>query len=219
MLCLAAGIKPVVANHLELRFWNVNDELLHEREDRLRHFDALLCFMVFIEVGDHLSRTIELKDPTLSHDGSAGIADDICRNRILAILLFHRWRMDIETIGIIAINLIDPLLELTQHSGLIGIEGLHLVQQAFHEGFAKHLIVDVGDGFIEVVLIHPAFGKETVNVGVPIKRSTKGMEGEDEAGFEGVFFPVHFIEGVKEGILDGFKQDMEEITISSEIVA
>ena len=106
----------------------MNDELLHEREDWLRHFDALLCFMVFIEVGDHPIRTIKRKDPTLSHDGSTGIADDICRNRILAILLLHRRRMDIETIGIIAINLIDPLLELTQHSGLIGIEGLHLVQ-------------------------------------------------------------------------------------------
>ena len=56
-------------------------------------------------------------------------------------------------------------------------------------------------------------------MGVPIKRSTEGMEGEDEAGFEGMFFSVHFIEGVKEGILDGFKQDMEEIAISSEIVA
>ena len=57
-----------------------------------------------------------------------------------------------------------------------------------------------------------------MNVGVPIKRSTEGMEREDEARFEGVFFSVHFIEGVKEGILDGFKQDMEEITISSKIV-
>ena len=56
-------------------------------------------------------------------------------------------------------------------------------------------------------------------MGVPIKRSTEGMEGEDEAGFEGMFFSVHSIKGVKEGILDGFKQDMEESAISSEIVA
>ena len=56
-------------------------------------------------------------------------------------------------------------------------------------------------------------------MGVPIQRSTEGMEGEDEARFEGMLFSVHPIKRIEEGILDGFKQDMEESAISSEIVA
>ena len=67
----------------------------------------------------------------------------------------------------------------------------------------------------EAVIRETAFGKETVDVRIPFKRSAEGMEYADKPGHK-VFAFVHFMEEPEDDTADSLKKGVEERAVMEE---
>ena len=89
----------------------------------------------------------------------------------------------------------------------------HLLDERAHEGFPEHFIIDVADMFVYVLLIHTAFSHKTVEMRVPDQRPSKCMEGDHDAGSEGVAFPAVLLERIHDGLPGRIEKEVEHISV------
>jgi hypothetical protein len=81
---ITGGINAIIANHLELRRWNMTEQLPYEVENAFLNFDTFFGFMILIEISDGFAVLVIGDDPALSHRGLTGITNHVFDNLILS---------------------------------------------------------------------------------------------------------------------------------------
>ena len=165
-------IQPAIADHFKMFFRDVADETFYEIHDRQSFLHILVIFMAVIMESNGIS--IIPINPGCGYDGSAKITTNIFRNdfRVAEIGL----GIDIETMFVLAVAF-----------GFYFFKGrsyfaFHFIEESCAESIAEIVVVKVFYMTPEAVITVTAFGKETVDVGIPFEIPAKSMEDHDVAG-------------------------------------
>ena len=92
---------------------------------------------------------------------------------------------------------------------------MKLIQQNGTEGLSQESIVEVHNTFPRGETSDGDFGKKNVDMRIPLKTASKGMENTNKAGSKALGF-VEFAEHAKNNVADGVKKTIEKGTISAE---
>ena len=164
-------IQPAIADHFKMFFRDVADETFYEIHDRQSFLHILVIFMAVIMESNGIS--IIPINPGCGYDGSAKITTNIFRNdfRVAEIGL----GIDIETMFVLAVAF-----------GFYFFKGrsyfaFHFIEESRAESIAEIVVVKVFYMTPETVITVTAFGKETVDVGIPFEIPAKSMEDHDVA--------------------------------------
>lgn len=135
------------------------------------------------------------------NDRPAKVAADIFDNSIRITEIW--FGIDIETVFILFVNVGFGLFKRRTDMGS------QFVKESGLEGFAQISIVEIFDHPPEAVIRGAAFGKETVDMRIPFKRSAKSMEDTDKTGDEVSAF-VQFMEKSEDDTADSLKKAVKE---------
>ena len=116
---------------------NMKNELFHENESGIKHIYTFMGLMVDIVPPDKVKVNIIVFNPTLSHDRTANITNNIIHT-VLSGFVSRRWRVNIEAIGIISITL------LFYDFKIWGIQFVfHAVKQLLLKRKPQRIVVDM----------------------------------------------------------------------------
>ena len=188
-------VKPIVPGHFEIFFRDVLYQQFNEINGREGlPYKGIIFMPVVVEC--HIVTIIGI-DPGKGNDRASKITADIFNNGFGVAEV--RFGIDIKTVFVFAVYFrfgllegrADPVFQFIQKDGL--------------EGFTEVSVIEIFDSAPEAVIRKPAFCKEAVDVRVPFKGASKGMEDADKAR-DKVF---RLIEGEKKFFYDishGFKE-------------
>ena len=157
-------------------------------------------------------------DPALSHGRLSSVANDVLDDLFLSrgACVISRWSVYIETIGVIVIERFSEFLEVMIVSGIFK-SVVHKIKQGFHKGLSEPVIIDVVDSLVYMIIIHTAFSKKTVHVGIPFEISAIGVKGHDGTRSKGVILSSHFGKSIRKSIPGGVKKEVKKMSVLLEV--
>lgn len=198
-------INAIVACHLEIFFWDVLNKQLDKINRRKSFPDKRIIFMPVV-MESHVIPVVGI-DSGKGNDRTSKVSADIFDNRFRVAEIW--FRVNIKAIFAFTVYFrlclfergADAFLKFIQEDGL--------------ERFTEVRVIEVFNGAPEAVVGISAFGKKTVDMRVPFKRSSKGMEDANKTG-DKIF---RFVQGEKEFFDDnrnGLKKAVEQVTVLKE---
>ena len=166
------GIKSVVPGHFKIFFRDVLYQQLDEINGRESLPDKGIIFVPVV-VESHMAAIVGI-NPGKCNDRTSKITADIFNNGFGVTEV--RFGIDIKTIFVFAVYFRFGLLE-----GRVDLV-FQFVEKDSLEGFTEVSIIKIFDSTPEAVIRKPAFSKEAVDMRVPFKRTSEGMEDADKAG-------------------------------------
>lgn len=155
---------------------------------------------MFIVVESHIIAIVRINAGG-GNDRTSKVTADVFYDRVSAA---GSWfGVDIEAIFIFFVN------------GSLGLfkrrtdMQFHFIQQGGLESFAEVSIAEVFHNLPEAVIGETAFGKETVDMGIPLEGSAEGMEDADETGHKVSAF-VHIMEEPEDDTADSPKKAVKK---------
>lgn len=166
------GIDAIITDHLEIRFRDVLDKSLHERQCGNGFVNKFVVFMSVVVESE--GRPIVAVNAGRGNNRAAEVSADVfCDNgRITEI----RFGINVETIYLITVNRGFDFFERVTDPGKQFIEECSL------KGLAEKLKVKVLERTPPTGIANAAFGNETVDVRIPFEVPPKGMQNTDKAG-------------------------------------
>lgn len=192
-------IESVIPGHLEMFFRDMLDEKGNEIQygNCFFHIGIILMFIV---VESHIIAIVRINAGG-GNDRTSKVTADVFYDRVSAA---ESWfGVDIEAIFIFFVN------------GSLGLfkrrtdMQFHFIQQGGLESFAEVSIAEVFHNLPEAVIGETAFGKETVDMGIPLEGSAEGMEDADETGHKVSAF-VHIMEEPEDDTADSPKKAVKK---------
>ena len=200
-----AGIKPIIAGHLEVPFRDMLDQELYEVDGRDGLLDKDIVFMPVVMESDVLP--VIGVDAGKRNDRAAQVAADIFNYGIR----IGKGRFSID---------IKAILILTVDKGFGLFEGwpdplLHFVKENGLESLAQVGIIEMLHRAPESFVREAAFGDEAVDMRVPFQGPTEGMEEADEAR-DKVLGHVDLMEHMGHDLADSLEEAIEEGAVLQE---
>ena len=190
-----AGIETIVPCHFKMFFRDMLDQKFYKIQRRNSFFNVCIILVPVVMESDEV--TIIGINPGSSNHRAAQITGDIFHDGIRVTEV--RFCIDIETIFVF---FIDGSLDLFKR----GADAFfHFTQQGSLESLAQIRIVEVPDISPEAVIREATFRKEAVDMGIPMERTTKGMEDTDKAG-DKVFGHIQREKHTEDDTADGLKE-------------
>lgn len=198
-------IDAVITDHFKIRFRDVLYKSFHE----IQHGNGLVNkLVVFVPVVVESNRITIIFINAGSGDNRASkiSADVFGDNRRIAEVWFG---IDVKPVFLITVN-----------RGFDFFEGvtnpcLHLIEESGLKRFPQKFIVEVLKGTPETGITNTAFRNETVDVRIPFKVPTKGMQDTNEAGSETFRF-VFALEHSEDNTADSREKTVKECSVSKE---
>lgn len=158
-------VNAIIANHLEVLFWNVLNKPLDEFESGNPFGDQNIIFMAGVMEGDKV--TVIVIDAGSGDDRSAKIPADVFGDD--AWMTFVWFGIDIEAFFA---TIVDEGLGLLER---VTKNSMHFLEKSGAERIPKQFIIEMGDGTPRDVGTCTTFGNKTMNMRIPVKRSAKGV--------------------------------------------
>lgn len=201
-------INAIITNHLEIGFGDMAYKSFHE----IQYWNGLINkFVVFVSVVVESNRiTIVAVNAGSSNNRTSKISADVFSDdgRVAEI----RFCIDIEPILLVTVNGGFDFFERVTN------RGMHLIKECSLKRFPQEFIVKVFKRTPTPGITNAAFGNETVNMGIPFKVSSKGMEDTDETGSETFRF-VFALEHSKDHTADSREKTVKQCSVSKEKVS
>lgn len=144
-------------------------------------------------------------DPRGGDNRSAEISADILDGNVRGAEI--RFGTDIETIGMILVNVIFDLAE--RWSDNLG----HLFEKDFAESVAKERIIEVLNRPPRREVAGAAFGNKAMDMRVPLEIPAEGVKDTNEPGNK-VFGLIDVLKHTENHIPDGMKETVEERAVA-----
>lgn len=203
-----SGIQTIITCHLEIFFRYVLDKELDEIKYGDGFLNIKLIFMPIVMEGDIC--TVIRINPRGSNHRSAKITADIFYNGIRIAKV--RLGVNVEAMFVIFIDGRFRFFERIANALIQEIE------QSSLESLAQIRITKEGDVTPEPIIRKTAFCKETVDMGIPFKRSSKGVKDTDKTGNK-VFAFIKLMEHFKKNTADSLKKTIQKRAILKKEVA
>lgn len=195
-------IEPIITGHLEMLFRDMLDKegnKVHDRES----FFHIGIILVFVVVESHVTAIVRINTGG-GNNRPAKVTADVFYDSVRVTEIW--FGIDIETIFIFFVNggfglfkrRADTRFQLIQESGLESLPEIGIVE-IFHNP-------------PEAVIRETAFGKKTVDMGIPFERPAEGMEDADETGHKVPAF-VQSMEESEDDTADSLKKGAKEGTV------
>lgn len=199
------GIDAIITDHLEIRFRDVLDKSLHERQCGNGFVNKFVVFMSVVVESD--GSTIVAVNAGRGNNRAAEVSADVfCDNGRLTEI---RFGIDVETIFLITVNRgFDFFKRVTE-------PGMQFIEECSLKGLPQKLIVKVFKRTPPPGIANAAFGNETVDVRIPFEVTAKGMQNTDKAGSKTLRF-VGIMEHSKDNAADRREKAVKESPISKE---
>ena len=166
---------------------------------RDRFFDVGIVF-VFIVVEGHIFPVIGI-DAGGGNNRAAEITADVFYNSVSVTEIW--FCIDIKTIFIFFVNSSFRFFERRTDTFF------KFIQKCSLEGFTEIGVIKMLNNFPEAVIGESAFGKKTMDMGIPFQRSAEGMQDTDETGDKVSAF-VHFMEHSENDAADSLKKAVKQ---------
>lgn len=154
-----AGIESIIANHLEVLFGDMPDELFDEVHGRNGLVNKNIILVSVVVEGNSIGNLVIGVNTGRGDYGTAEIAADIVEDsRWIALIAFS---VNVEAILGVAINGSFEAFEI------LGESALKEIEQDSLESLAKESVVEVRNSTPKAKLIDTAFRDKTVNVRIP----------------------------------------------------
>ena len=198
-------IDSIIADHFEMFFRDMLDESLNEFKSGDFFYHKFVVFMPVVMESDSIP-IIVVNAGSGNNRPSEVTANIVGNNMRIREVGFC---VNIKTFGAM---LVDKRFHL--------FEGrtkplMKFIEQSGAEGITEESIIEMGYFTPEAIITDPTFGNQTVNMGVPLERTAKGMEDTDEAGGK-VFGFVHLVEHAQEDAADSRKKTIEKGAVLEE---
>lgn len=195
-------IQTAITNHFKMFFRDVSDETFYEIHNRQGLLHILIVFMAVIVESNSIS--IIPVNPGCGNDGSAKIATNIFGNgfRIAEIGL----GIDIEAVFVLSVAFCFYFFKGRPYFVF------HFIEKSRAESIAQIVVVKVLYMAPEAVVTVAAFGKETVNVGIPFEIAAKRMKDHDIAGSK-IFGMVQIEKHPRYYTGDGMEETVQERSV------
>jgi hypothetical protein len=178
-----SGIDAAITDHFEMFFRDVTDQALDKIQDGNSFLHIFIIFMAVVVESD--SVTVVLVDTGCSDNRPSEITAYIL-GHCLGIT-FIRLGVHIEAVLMI---FIAGSLYLFKRRTKVSF---HFVEKSSAEGIAKERVIKMLYVSPEAVITVAAFGDQAMDMRVPFKIASKGVEDHDKTGGE-VFGLIHVME-------------------------
>ncbi len=165
-------MESVITSHFEMFFRYVPDKQENKVHYRNRFFDAGAVFVLIVVEG-HIFAIIGISTGG-GNNRAAKITADVSYNSASVTGIW--FCIDIETIFIFFVN--GSLCFFERRTDTV----FRFIQKGSLESFAKTGVIKVLDSSPEAVTGGSAFGKKTMDMGIPFRRPAKGMQDTDGTG-------------------------------------
>lgn len=201
-----SGIDAVVTQHFKLFFRDVSDKPYDEIHDRNTFCNSFVVFVSGVMEGYIF--TIVVVNARRSNHRTAKISADILDSDGRSTKV--RLGTDIKAIRMVSVNFVFHSAERrTKFQG-------QFFEKDFSESVAKKGKIKVFYRTPWSKITGAALGNKGMDVGIPFKVTTKGMEDTDKSRNK-VFGLIHFGKHAKNNIPDGMEEAVKEGTVTEEI--
>ena len=179
------------------------DESLHKVENRNTFCDGFIVFVARVMKGNGIA--VITVNPRSGDNRSAEISADILDGDVGGAEI--RFCTDIETIGMILVNVIFDLAERRPDS--LG----HLFEKDFPESVPKESIIEVLNRPPGREVAGAAFGNKAMDMRVPLEIPAERVKDTNEPG-DKVFRLIDVLKHTENHIPDGMKETVEESAVA-----